>query len=596
LITEEAEDEVREPHFEQGKRATLSGVTRQQSERGNPITICSSAYVSAPDKIGISIAEILGTLAPRSIPERIDRALQNLARKSRYPGDSVTVRGDTDWPLFFSENSDAMGFLIKHMVQSDLLDETVNVDQVGGKYALTVKGWDRTRELKAKEAGAPPASSDVPMTDAEIRQRLLTEFHRTWQGSPRSAADTIYEVAARLGLPAEQCLRNADLLREKGLLECRPTHQGFPNAWRITGSGVESVERGEQKPHPGDQGQPEVTAHQQKTWDVFVCHASEDKDDFVRPLAEALLCAGLKVWYDDFSLKWGDSLRRSVDRGLAASRYGIVVLSPAFFEKQWPQIELDGLVQREVNGENVILPVWHKVTRDDVARFSVTLAGRVARESARGIDAIVIEVVQMAKGDGAATQVSDRIMQHDPEAVNDLTGRLEADTPADAPPAPTAAPAVADRGKLARVRSGIALRFPKEQERLFREGSERLHAVLADFRRRNMIESSFAGSAVCKCISETIGAVAKARVDIELEVLREAGVPLDRTRADVLRQEVSKLVEGLAKGVSPLWQLVPSRLKSDDLRRCIAEGAREREIACHRDIEIAVNAELLRDG
>jgi len=257
LITEEAEDEVREPHFEQGKRATLSGVTRQQSERGNPITICSSAYVSAPDKIGISIAEMLGTLAPHSIRERIDRALQNLARKSRYPGDRVEVLTERDWPLLFAENGEGLDFTLKHMVESGLLDELA-VDQEGGEYALTVKGWGRIEELETKllpEADGPPASSGAPTTDAEIRQRLLSEFHRIWQGSPRAAAGTIYEVAERLGLPADQCLRNAELLREKGLLECRATEQGFPDAWRISGSGVEWVERSEQEPHRGGEGQ-----------------------------------------------------------------------------------------------------------------------------------------------------------------------------------------------------------------------------------------------------------------------------------------------------------------------------------------------------
>ena len=79
-------------------------------------------------------------------------------------------------------------------------------------------------------------------------------------------------------------------------------------------------------------------------YDVFVSHASEDKDSFVRPLAERLREAHIEVWYDEFSLKVGDSLRRSIDRGLTQARFGIVVLSPHFFAKQWSQWELDGLV------------------------------------------------------------------------------------------------------------------------------------------------------------------------------------------------------------------------------------------------------------
>ena len=69
-------------------------------------------------------------------------------------------------------------------------------------------------------------------------------------------------------------------------------------------------------------------------WDAFISHASEDKDDFVRPLADGLTECGLSVWFDEFELKVGDRLRESIDRGLSQSRFGIVVLSPHFFEKQ----------------------------------------------------------------------------------------------------------------------------------------------------------------------------------------------------------------------------------------------------------------------
>lgn len=84
---------------------------------------------------------------------------------------------------------------------------------------------------------------------------------------------------------------------------------------------------------------PESVGAERSEWDVFISHASEDKE-FVRPLADALIARGLRVWYDEFELKVGDHLRRSIDRGLVRSRYGIVVLSPAFFAKHWPQTEV----------------------------------------------------------------------------------------------------------------------------------------------------------------------------------------------------------------------------------------------------------------
>jgi len=102
---------------------------------------------------------------------------------------------------------------------------------------------------------------------------------------------------------------------------------------------------------------------QDSNYDVFISHASEDKDDFVRPFAVYLRENGVSVWYDEFELQIGDSLRRNIDKGLKYSRYGIVVLSEAFFNKDWPQRELDGLFAREINGEKVILPIWHKISK-----------------------------------------------------------------------------------------------------------------------------------------------------------------------------------------------------------------------------------------
>ncbi|MGY3484442.1 hypothetical protein ACVW1C_002325 [Bradyrhizobium sp. USDA 4011] len=113
-------------------------------------------------------------------------------------------------------------------------------------------------------------------------------------------------------------------------------------------------------------------------WDIFISHASEDKDGFVRPLAHALQGVGVKVWYDELSLKLGDSLSRSIDKGLAQSRYGVVILSAAFMRKAWPEYELRGLVAREIGGHSVILPIWFGVDHEDVLAFSPPLADKVA--------------------------------------------------------------------------------------------------------------------------------------------------------------------------------------------------------------------------
>jgi hypothetical protein len=121
---------------------------------------------------------------------------------------------------------------------------------------------------------------------------------------------------------------------------------------------------------------------EQKEYDFFISHATEDKDNFVRPLAELLTNNGHKVWFDEFQLKVGDSLRKKIDEGLKLSKYGIAVLSRDFFRKNWTEYELNGLVAREMNGVKIILPIWHNVTRDEVLSFSPTLADKVALNTA----------------------------------------------------------------------------------------------------------------------------------------------------------------------------------------------------------------------
>ena len=129
-------------------------------------------------------------------------------------------------------------------------------------------------------------------------------------------------------------------------------------------------------------------------WDVFLSHASEDKDDFVRPLAEDLEQRGLRVWFDESTLRVGDSLRRSIDRGLTHSKFGIVVISKHFLNKEWPQKELDGLASRENDGVKVILPVWHNIDAKAVREASPILADRVATSSSKGLERVIKDLMQ----------------------------------------------------------------------------------------------------------------------------------------------------------------------------------------------------------
>ena len=126
---------------------------------------------------------------------------------------------------------------------------------------------------------------------------------------------------------------------------------------------------------------------------LFISHASEDKNEIARPLANELIHHGFGVWYDEYSLKPGDSLRESIDAGLMDCDFGVVILSKNFFRKQWTKKELNGLVSKEVGySKKFILPIWHKISYQEILESSVILADLIAIKSEKGIEGIVRDI------------------------------------------------------------------------------------------------------------------------------------------------------------------------------------------------------------
>lgn len=140
------------------------------------------------------------------------------------------------------------------------------------------------------------------------------------------------------------------------------------------------------------------TTNEQKEYDVFISHASEDKEAVVRPLANALKEKGIAVWYDEFELKIGDSLRRKIDQGLAKSKFGVVVISRSFIRKGWTNYELDGMMTKAISGQQVLLPIWHDITKQEVIDYSPSLADKVARSTSQEtVEEIATEIAEMIK-------------------------------------------------------------------------------------------------------------------------------------------------------------------------------------------------------
>lgn len=141
--------------------------------------------------------------------------------------------------------------------------------------------------------------------------------------------------------------------------------------------------------------------------DLFIAHASEDKDAVVRPLAEILMSRGWKIWLDELDLTLGDSLSSRIDAALARTRFGVVILSPAFFAKDWPQRELSGLAAREIASRaKVILPVWHETDYEFIVQRSPVLADRLGVKTSAGLDKVADEISRALEKSEAVSSTS----------------------------------------------------------------------------------------------------------------------------------------------------------------------------------------------
>jgi hypothetical protein len=141
---------------------------------------------------------------------------------------------------------------------------------------------------------------------------------------------------------------------------------------------------------------PATPAAKPEIRDVFISHAWEDKE-FARPLAEHLRSNGISVWFDEYELKLGDSLRQRIEDGLRQSKHGLVVLSQNFFKKRWPQQELNALFALE-SSERRILPLWHGLNVEQVRVLAPLLADKLAISTDKGIPAITDEIRRALSG------------------------------------------------------------------------------------------------------------------------------------------------------------------------------------------------------
>lgn len=238
-------------------------------------------------------------------------------------------------------------------LQKKIADQSKKVAEARGKEA-------RHRQSASTASSPTAAKSRLRDAERESKNAIDAEKQRaSLEGQLATKQKSLFDAEAKLS--KERAAQQTRSMRE---LEQRS--RSADARFRPSVSALAGI------------AQPESAEH-----DMFISHASEDKGEVARPLAEALRDRGLRVWYDEFVLEIGDKLRRTIDRGLAGSRFGVIVLSPDFFRKEWPQAELDGLAAKErSSGEKVILPIWHRLTRNEVLGYSPMLAEVLALNTA----------------------------------------------------------------------------------------------------------------------------------------------------------------------------------------------------------------------
>lgn len=111
----------------------------------------------------------------------------------------------------------------------------------------------------------------------------------------------------------------------------------------------------------------EAATHIHKKYDVFISHASKDKEEYVDELNRAVKKLGINVFYDTDVLSWGDNWKQVILDGTADSEFAIIVISKNFFGREWTEKELNEFLgQQNESGQKIVLPLLHGISRREL--------------------------------------------------------------------------------------------------------------------------------------------------------------------------------------------------------------------------------------
>lgn len=141
---------------------------------------------------------------------------------------------------------------------------------------------------------------------------------------------------------------------------------------------------------------------------AFISHDSRDKNSIAKPIVHGLTRLACPVWYDEYSLQIGDSLRESIEKGIKETNKCILILTPNFLKNPgWTKLEFNSVFTKDILKSNrSILPVWYKVTKEEVYDYSPMLLDTVAsiwpdeddKEFENKRDQIIKKLYNAAKG------------------------------------------------------------------------------------------------------------------------------------------------------------------------------------------------------
>lgn len=132
--------------------------------------------------------------------------------------------------------------------------------------------------------------------------------------------------------------------------------------------------------------------------DVFLCHAWDDRKDSAKSLHDLLESKGVTVWFSEKDVLLGSSLLREIDKGLARSRVGIVLVTPSFLKR----VKNEGIADKELSAllaRDLLVPIVHNTTFEELREVSPLLGSRsglsTAEESMTDLSAKLAELVAL---------------------------------------------------------------------------------------------------------------------------------------------------------------------------------------------------------